>query len=127
MGEGWETSRRRDTGNDWVEVRLAARGVVRVAELDTTWFLGNAPGAAALSAYDGTDDPAESTSWRPLTERTPLQPDTRHRLLLDAAEPATHVRLDVYPDGGMARLRLWGTPTEDGLAALRARWEETGR
>jgi allantoicase len=126
MGEGWETARRRDGANDWVEVRLAARGVVRVAELDTTWFLGNAPGAAALSAYDGDGGPAEGISWQPLVERTPLQPDARHRLPVTGAGPATHVRLDVYPDGGMARLRLWGTPTDDGLAALRARWEETG-
>jgi allantoicase len=127
MGEGWETSRRRDGANDWVEVRLAARGVVRVAELDTTWFLGNAPGAAALASYDGDTAPTGGTGWRPLMPRTALQPDTRHRFRLDAAEPATHVRLDVYPDGGMARLRLWGTPTDDGLAALRERWEETGR
>lgn len=126
MGEGWETARRRDDGNDWVEVRLAARGAVRVAELDTTWFLGNAPGAAALSSYDGSGDPDDDTSWRPLMPRTVLQPDTRHRVLLDGAAPATHVRLDVYPDGGMARLRLWGSVTDDGLAALRSRWEETG-
>ena len=116
MGEGWETARRRDDGNDWVEVRLAARGVVRVAELDTTWFLGNAPGEAMLSSYDGIGDPAEGISWTPLLPRTALRPDTRHRFLLDAAAPATHVRLDVYPDGGMARLRLWGAPTDDGLA-----------
>jgi allantoicase len=126
MGEGWETSRRRDDGNDWVEVRLVARGVVRVAELDTTWFLGNAPGAAALIAYDGDGDPSGDLPWRPLLGRTTLQPDTRHRVLLDTSEPATHVRLDVYPDGGMARLRLWGTPTDDGLGALWARWQETG-
>ena len=130
MGEGWETARRRDDDNDWVEVRLAARGVVKVAELDTTWFLGNAPGSAALSGkdqtYDETGEPADSASWRPLMDRTALQPDTPHRFLLDGAEAATAVRLDVYPDGGMARLRLWGTPTDDGLAALRTRWEETG-
>ena len=130
MGEGWETARRRDDGNDWVEVRLAARGVVRMAELDTTWFLGNAPGAAALTRWDregddGKTDPTDATSWGPLMARTSLQPDTRHRFLLDGAGPATAVRLDVYPDGGMARLRLWGTPTEDGFAALRARWDET--
>jgi allantoicase len=117
MGEGWETARRRDDGNDWVEVRLAARGVVRVAELDTTWFLGNAPGEAALSARDG-----EAGGWTDLLARTPLQPDTRHRFVLDGAAPATDVRLDVYPDGGMARLRLWGSPTDDGLADLRERW-----
>jgi allantoicase len=100
--------------------------VVRVAELDTTWFLGNSPGAAALSAYDGAGDPVDDPSWRPLLPRTALQPDTRHRFLVDGAPPATHVRLDAYPDGGMARLRLWGAPTDDGLAALRSRWAETG-
>jgi allantoicase len=126
MGEGWETARRRDDGNDWVEVRLVSRGTVRVVELDTTWFLGNAPGAAALSAYDGVGDPGDGASWTPLLPRTDLQPDTRHRVVLpEPAPPATHVRLDVYPDGGMARLRLWGTPTDDGLAALQARWDET--
>jgi allantoicase len=125
MGEGWETARRRDEGNDWVELRLATRGVVRAAELDTTWFLGNAPGAAALSAHDGTGDPADDTSWRPMLPRVALQPDTRHRFLLDDPSPASHVRLDVFPDGGMARLRLWGTPTDDGLTALRERWEAT--
>ncbi|MGH8894759.1 MAG: allantoicase [Actinomycetes bacterium] len=120
MGEGWETARRRDDTNDWVEVRLAARGVVRVAELDTTWFLGNAPGSAALSARDGAD-----AAWMPLLARTDLQPDTRHRFVLEDARPATDVRLDVYPDGGMARLRLWGSPTADGLDALRRRWAST--
>ena len=119
MGEGWETARRRDDGNDWVELRLACRGVVRVAELDTTWFLGNAPGSASLRVRDGGGE------WLPLLPRTPLRPDTRHRVVLPDAVPATDVRLDVYPDGGMARLRLWGSPTDDGLAALRDRWAAT--
>jgi allantoicase len=127
MGEGWETARRRDDGNDWVEVRLATRGTVRVVELDTTWFLGNAPGAAALSVYDGQGDPDDGASWAPMLERTALQPDTRHRVVLpEPSAAATHVRLDVYPDGGMARLRLWGSPTGDGLSGLRDRWDATG-
>jgi allantoicase len=126
MGEGWETARRRDDGNDWVEVRLAVRGVVRMVELDTSWFLGNAPGEAQLSAYDGDGEPGPDATWTTLLERTTLQPDTRHRIVLpEPATPATHVRLDVYPDGGMARLRLWGSPTDDGLAALRDRWDAT--
>lgn len=130
MGEGWETARRRDDGNDWVIVRLAAQGVIRVAELDTSWFLGNAPGAATLTAYDENARPGgDGTPGAPplpLVARTALQPDTRHRFLLADAPPATHVRLDIYPDGGMARLRLWGRPTAAGLEALRSRWAETG-
>ena len=58
----------------------------------------------------------------PLLPRTRLQPDTRHRFVLDAAPGVDRVRLDVYPDGGMARLRLWGRPTAAGRAALGRRW-----
>ncbi|WP_432827614.1 allantoicase [Dactylosporangium sp. CA-092794] len=105
MSEGWETARRRDDGNDWVTVRLAHRGRIRLAELDTTHFKGNAPGSASLRA---TASPDDDSSWFDLLPRTPLQPDTRHRFRLDSPQAATHVRLDIYPDGGMARLRLWG-------------------
>jgi allantoicase len=115
MGEGWETARRRDSGNDWVEVALACEGVVALAELDTTWFLGNAPGSAALTGL-GPDGEL------PLLTRTRLQPDTRHRFVLPAAPGVDRVRLDVFPDGGMARLRLWGRPTAAGRAALGRRW-----
>ena len=107
MGEGWETARRRDGNNDWVEVRLGVPGVIRLVELDTTHFKGNAPGEAEI---------------RGILPRTRLQPDTRHRFRVSPAEPATRVRLDVYPDGGMARLRLYGEPTEAGRAALALRW-----
>ena len=108
MGEGWETARRRDDGNDWVLVRLGLPGVVTVAELDTSHFKGNAPGWARLTCGD---DLSTVDSWVELLPRTRLQPDTRHRFLVSRAEPATHVRLDVYPDGGMARLRLLGRPS----------------
>jgi allantoicase len=127
MGEGWETRRRRDDGNDWVLVRLAAPGVLRLAELDTTHFKGNAPGAATLRGADGrvsdVDDPA---AWFELLPRVDLRPDTRHRFVVDGAPAATHVRLDVFPDGGMARLRLWGRLDAGVLDALRAAWAQGG-
>ena len=109
MGEGWETARRRDEGNDWVEFRLAGAGVVRLAELDTSYFLGNAPGWASLRAVDArAADPADPAAWAELLLRTRLLPDTRHRFRLAGRAEATHVRLDVFPDGGMARVRLHG-------------------
>jgi len=109
MGEGWETARRRDQGNDWVEFRLAGAGVVRLAELDTSYFLGNAPGWASLRAVDArADDPADPAAWAELLPRTRLLPDTRHRFRLAGGAEATHVRLEVFPDGGMARVRLHG-------------------
>ncbi len=111
MGDGWETARRRDDSNDWVAVRLACAGSVEVVELDTSHFVGNAPGWAALG-YDGGD----------LVARTALQPDTRHRFAVAGGPVAEQVRLDVYPDGGMARVRVFGVPTERARVALADRF-----
>jgi allantoicase len=123
MGEGWENARRRDDGNDWAEVRLVGAGLVRVLELDTTHYKGNAPHKAKISAADRSTGPGE---WFTLLPATRLQPDTPHRFLIPDAAPATHLRLDVYPDGGVARLRALGTLTPDGLAGLVRRWKQTG-
>ncbi|MFI7544170.1 allantoicase [Actinoplanes sp. NPDC049599] len=121
MGDGWETSRRRDDGNDWVLVQLAVPSVIELAELDTSHFKGNAPGSATLRGIDARtgllDDP---TDWFDLLPQVRLSPDTRHRFGVSVVPVATHVRLDIFPDGGMARIRLHGRP--DG-AVLRARYE----
>lgn len=129
MGEGWETSRRRDDGNDWVEFTLAGPGDIHVAELDTRYFVGNAPGWARLSGIDARTCTIEEFSdrhaWVELLPKTRLQPDTRHRFLLgDGAGTGemTHVRLDIYPDGGMARVRLWGELSEEGRRTITERW-----
>jgi allantoicase len=123
QSEGWETRRRRDDGNDWVTLRLAAQGRIRLAELDTTNLIHNAPSHARLTAVDArTAPPGDPSAWFELLPRTRLQPDTRHRFRLDADRPATHVRLDIYPDGGMARLRLYGELTPAGLGELTARF-----
>jgi len=115
MGEGWETRRRRGDGNDWVQLSLACEGVVTLAELDTSYFLGNAPGSASLT---GSSPDGEVV----VLPRTRLQPDTRHRFVLEGGPAVDRVRLDVFPDGGMARLRLWGRPTAAGREALGRRW-----
>jgi allantoicase len=124
MGDGWETSRRRDQDNDWVTVQLAAPAVLSLADLDTSHFKGNAPGRAALRGVDArAGSPDDPTAWFDLLEPVPLSPDTPHRFRLSTTRAATHVRLDIYPDGGMARLRLHGRPDEPAAAALRARFE----
>jgi allantoicase len=123
MGDGWETSRRRDDGNDWVAIRLAGPGLVRLAELDTSHFVGNAPGFASLRARDARlSDDVEGSGWFDLMPRTPLLPDTRHRFLVSSEREATHVLLNVFPDGGMARLRLHGALTSEGQEAFQLRW-----
>jgi allantoicase len=121
MGEGWETARRRDDANDWVEVRLAAEGVVRQIELDTTHFKGNAPGWFRLGArsFSALSGDGADTELIPCTR---LQPDTRHRFRVGTAVPVNQVRVDVYPDGGFARLRVWGDLTARGRERLALNW-----
>jgi len=137
MADGWENARRRDAGHDYVTIALAAAGIVRLIEVDTSYFVGNSPGsarllAATLGSLDGAPGvtlasgaPSVPTglTWRELLPRTRLQPDTRHRFMVASTEPATHVRLEVFPDGGIARLRVHGELTLDGLAGLRERYQ----
>ncbi|HKG49507.1 MAG TPA: allantoicase [Actinomycetales bacterium] len=121
MGDGWETQRRRGPGNDWLLLRLAGAGRVRVVELDTTHFVGNAPGAVRVTGCAG--EPAAGSEWVELLPRTRLQPDTPHWFAVGDTSVVTHVRVDVYPDGGLARLRLLGHLTEEALAAAESRWQ----
>jgi allantoicase len=120
MSDGWENARRRGPGNDYVVVGLAAAGVPRRVEIDTSYFVGNAPGWAALQAA------GPSGAWQEILPRTRLQPDTRHQFLVTSPLAASRVRLDVFPDGGLARLRVHGEIEPAALAALRRRWAGTG-
>jgi len=124
MDDGWETRRRRDRGHDWIRYALTAQATVRAVEIDTGHLKGNAAGWAALSGRDGAEG-----EWYELLARTRLQPDTVHRFLPDAeaaARPLTQVRLDIFPDGGIARLRLHGSLTREGARELMSRHEALG-
>jgi len=124
MGEGWETRRRRDDGHDSAVIALGAASDLLLLEVDTAHFKYNASAevellgvsAAEFASLSGDLDSVEG--WSTLLPRTRLQPDTRHRFRLTA--PRRHdvavVRIEAYPDGGLSRVRLFGTPTAAGLA-----------
>jgi allantoicase len=126
MADGWETRRRRGPGNDWAIVRLAAAGTIEQLEIDTSHFKGNAPALATVEAAHAPGARADDIdSWRTLLAQTPLQPHTRHRFdhQLRRLGDVTHLRLSVYPCGGVARLRAWGARTPElppGLQKLNA-------
>ncbi len=110
MGEGWETRRRRGLGHDFVVVRLASQGTIRCVEVDTTHFKGNAPARCLVEGTraEGEAPGADAQYW-PILEAT-LQPHTRHIFIdeISSDQVASHARLNIYPDGGVARLRLHG-------------------
>jgi allantoicase len=115
MGDGWETRRRRGPGHDWAIVRLGRPGAIHRIEIDTDHFKGNAPGRCALEGCAGPDEAvlAGAAPWTPLLPPSQLHPHARHVFERELAAPVevTHVRLNIYPDGGIARLRLFGTVT----------------
>lgn len=114
MGDGWETKRRRGPGYDWAIVKLGTPGRVTKIEIDTNHFKGNYPDAASIDgclAPDSTLASLGSAAWLEMLPRTPLQAHRRHLFAkeLSAVGPVSHVRLNIYPDGGVSRLRVYGT------------------
>ncbi|MFN2530167.1 MAG: allantoicase [Pyrinomonadaceae bacterium] len=115
MSDGWETQRRRGPGHDWVIIKLATVGLLDSVEVDTSYFKGNYPESCSLEGCDGIGLSEEqltdlSLQWRNVLPRTKLQPHRRHGFapeLVDAG-PFSHVRFNIFPDGGVSRLRIYG-------------------
>jgi allantoicase len=128
MGEGWETRRRRGPGHDWVVLALAARGCVRRIEVDTMHFKGNAPASCMIEGtyadVNGLALPPQSSEWRTLLPLVPLLPHTRQLFIEQVEElgQLSHVRLNLHPDGGVARLLLHGELDGDERERQGLRW-----
>ncbi len=113
MGDGWETARRRGPGNDWVILALGHSGTIDKAEIDTAHFKGNYPDRVSLEgALFAPDEDAsqDSDKWQELLPETKLDMDKQHYFEseMNTIGIVSHVRLSIYPDGGVSRLRLHG-------------------
>ena len=112
--DGWESRRRRGGGHDHVILRLGTRGIIRGLDIDTRHFTGNYPPQASLEAADGPASAGpDELEWREVLGVTDLEPDRHHYLEISDGTPATHLRLNIFPDGGVARLRVYGEPLPD--------------
>jgi allantoicase len=123
MGEGWETRRRRDDGNDFVIFALGFAGRVSRLVVDTAHFKYNASASVAVYGCDvDPAPPAGSPDWQPLLGRTRLQPDTCHIFPVSLEQPVRAVRLDALPDGGLSRVRVIGRIDPPARRAAGYRW-----
>lgn len=112
--DGWESRRKRAPGHDWCVVRLGVPGRVAGFEIDTRHFTGNyPPGAEIEVCRSGEAIPGEGVGWTKVTSRLTLKGDDRVYVPVEHKEPVTHVRLHIFPDGGVARLRVWGRVAKD--------------
>lgn len=115
--DGWETRRRRGGGHDSCVVRLAAPGRILGFDVDTSHFTGNYPPACRIEACFAGDDPSDDASWVECLPTSPLGPSAHHFFPCNNFETWSHIRLNIYPDGGIARLRVYGVPQLDAGAA----------
>ena len=117
--DGWETRRRRTEGHDWCIVRLGLPGRVRGVVVDTAFFRGNYPDHCSIEAASVPGQPsvdellASGTTWTEILAKSKLEGDSANRFEIDRDLRATHLRLHIYPDGGVARLRVHGDVLPD--------------
>jgi len=113
--DGWETRRRRDAGtHDWCVIQLGARGIVKGVDVETTHFKGNFPEACAIdAAADVVSGFSGTVNWIEILPRTSLKGDSHNLFPIQPAVEATHLRLRIFPDGGVARLRARGVVVPD--------------
>ncbi|RZS79209.1 allantoicase [Phyllobacterium myrsinacearum] len=109
--DGWETRRRRGSGHDHAVVQLAAPGTIRGFDVDTAHFTGNYPPACRIEATLSPHEPDAATRWTEVLALSPLGPGARHFFACASDAVWSHVRLHIHPDGGVARLRVYGQPS----------------
>jgi allantoicase len=112
--DGWESRRKRVAGHDWCVVKLGVPGMIAGFEIDTRHFTGNYPPEAMIEVCcSDAVTPVDDAVWIAVTGRFQLRGDDRAWFAVDHAVPVTHVRLHIFPDGGVARLRVWGRVLPD--------------
>ncbi len=112
--DGWESRRKRFEGYDHAIIRLGVAGVIKGVEIDTAFFTGNFPPSASLEGcFCPTTDPDENTQWTEILPAVELQGNSQHLHSIDSDQPFSHLRFNIYPDGGIARLRVYGIPHHD--------------
>lgn len=116
MWDGWETARRRGPGHDWAVVELGLAGVVEAVDVDTRHFKGNAPGWVTLEVA------SEDGEWAEVCGRIAIEAHTVNHVELPEPVDADRLRLNIHPDGGVARLRVWGRPNPAAAAVVRMRY-----
>lgn len=116
--DGWESRRKRGPGHDWCVVKLGRPGRIAGFDIDTSFFTGNYPPAASIDGCPEGRDPSTAGSWKTLLGSTPLAGNSHHLLATSASgETYSHVRLNIFPDGGVARLRVYGAPSPSTVSA----------
>ncbi len=108
--DGWESRRKRTPGNDWCILQLGAPGCIKGVDIDTNFFLGNHPPHASLEAcsIESDDIHWDTIEWTEILGKSHLDPGSQNFYEIKSEETWTHLRLQIFPDGGVARMKVYG-------------------
>jgi len=110
--DGWETRRKRKKGHDFLIIRLGKEGKISKVNIDTSYFNGNQPNFASIEAcYSKKNIPDKKTSWKTILSKRKTKPNCHNKFKIKNRSVFTHIKFNIFPDGGVARLRLFGEIT----------------
>ena len=112
--DGWETRRKRKKGHDYLIIRLGKEGRISKVNIDTSHFNGNQPDFASIEGcYSKKNIPSQNTKWKTILNKKKTKPNTHNIFNIKNRSVFTHIKLNIFPDGGVARLRLYGEISVD--------------
>jgi allantoicase len=104
--DGWESRRKRTKGNDYLVLKLGRAGRIRKVLIDTAHFNGNQPDQFSLLATSDSD--YKKAKWVTLIKPSKAKPASKHFFNINNNTTFKFVKLNIFPDGGVARLRIYG-------------------
>ena len=106
--DGWETRRKRKKGHDFLVIKLGRPGKIFNVDIDTSYFSGNQPSQASLEACLSNTNPIKKKIWKTILNKKKLGPNRNHNFKINNSSTFNYIRLNIFPDGGVARIRLNG-------------------
>jgi allantoicase len=106
--DGWESRRKRTHGHDYCVVRLLGPGTIKAIDINTRYFTGNYPPIASVDACSEQSEIDANTNWIEILSPNPIAGDSHNLFEINDNNVFTHLRLNIFPDGGVARLRVFG-------------------
>ncbi len=123
--DGWESKRRRDGGNDWAILELGSPGIISEVNIDTSFFTGNFPPFASIEGLYSDKKPTKDSKWFEILSKSSLKGDSSNKFKIQSKSKINYIKLQIFPDGGVARLRLlgevklnWDSNNKNGLIEL---------
>ena len=107
--DGWESRRKRTAGHDYIIIKLGKPGTIKKVDVDTSHFNGNQPAMISIEGANSNSNKINQLKWQPLLSKKKTKANSHHYFTVNSNKVFTHIKFNIFPDGGVARLRLYGS------------------